>query len=151
MHQQSLCLPGSVPMCPNLHTTSGSTATGSQMTLFQDSTGICVHLSRQPLEVRCRTQSWWQATTGVKFGGLGFRTARSTALAAFVASRTSSRLLVKTMVEHFHKSTGADVARIMLAYDSRTEDALVQLVGQLPSSSAMELWSSCRTLLSRPI
>eukprot|EP00973_Karenia_brevis_P058777 8185123-Karenia_brevis.AAC.1 len=37
--------------------------------------------------------SWWQATTGVKHGGLGLRTAKSTVLAAFVASRIASRPL----------------------------------------------------------
>ena len=35
--------------------------------------------------------SWWQATTGVLFGGLGFCTAQSVALPAFIASKLVSR------------------------------------------------------------
>ena len=34
---------------------------------------------------------WWQATTGVLFGGLGFCTAQSVVLPAFIASRLVSR------------------------------------------------------------
>ena len=49
--------------------------------------------------------SWWQASTGVKFGGLGLRTASSTALSAFVASRIASRPLVRTMAEHYCEAT----------------------------------------------
>jgi hypothetical protein len=85
--------------------------------------------------------SWWQATTGVLFGGLGLRTARSTAHAAFVASRIASRPLVKTMVGHFCESIGGDVDSIMLAYDQRTEDATMELMGQLPTESGLELTS----------
>ena len=83
--------------------------------------------------------SWWQATTGVTSGGLGLRTARSTANAAFVASRISSRPLVHTMVEHFCLATGASIDPIMLAYDSRTEDAVVAVMDHLASESALEL------------
>ena len=80
--------------------------------------------------------SWWQATCGVKFAGLGLRTAESTALAAFVASRIGSRPLVRTMVEHYAAATGASV---MLAYDQRTDDALVALVSSLPPEAGIEL------------
>ena len=83
--------------------------------------------------------SWWRATSGVKFGGLRLRTARSTAASAFVASRIASRPLVKTMVEHFCSATGSDSSDIMLAYDRRTEDALVTVVGELPPDSSVEL------------
>ena len=65
--------------------------------------------------------SWWQANMGVKGGGLGLRTARSTSLAAFVASRISSRPLVETMVNHYVAATGADADAIMLSYDTRTD------------------------------
>ena len=83
--------------------------------------------------------SWWQATTGVKFGGLGLRTAESTALAAFVASRIGSRPLVRTMVEHYAAATGASVDVVMAAYDNRTDDALVDLVSSLPPAAGIDL------------
>ena len=38
--------------------------------------------------------SWWQATTGVLFGGLGFRTAQSVALPTLISSRLVSRPFV---------------------------------------------------------
>ena len=50
--------------------------------------------------------SWWQATTGVTCGGLGFRTALAVALPAFVASRIMCRPLVPTMVDHFSAAFG---------------------------------------------
>ena len=88
--------------------------------------------------------SWWQATTGVKHGGLGLRTVRSTALAAFTASRLGARPLVRTMVDHFCAATGASHDAIMQAYDTRTEDGLVKLVGQLPPESALKLLDELR-------
>ena len=51
--------------------------------------------------------SWLQATTGVTYGGLGLRSADSTALPAFVASSVSSRPLVRTIVERYAVATGA--------------------------------------------
>ena len=83
--------------------------------------------------------SWWQATTGVKFAGLGLRTAHSTALAAFVASRISSRPLVCTMVGHYCNAMGASPGQIFSAYDRRTEDALVALVSELPPNAGADL------------
>ena len=76
--------------------------------------------------------SWQQATTGVTHGGLGLRSAETTALAAFVASRFTSRPLVTTMVQHYVAATGEQFDKIMSAYDSRTEDALITLVSTLP-------------------
>jgi hypothetical protein len=69
---------------------------------------------------------------------LGFRTAESTALAAFVASRIGSGPLVRTMVEHYAAATGASVD-VMLAYDERTDDSLVALVSSLPPDAGIEL------------
>ena len=83
--------------------------------------------------------SWLQATTGVSYVGLGLRTADSTALPAFVASRISSRPLVQTMVEHYVMATGASADVIMRAYDSRTEDAISSLVGSLPTDIGINL------------
>ena len=83
--------------------------------------------------------SWWQATTGVAYGGLGLRTARSVALSAFVASRITSRPLVRTMVGQYSEATGAAIDTIMLAYDKRTEDAIIGLVQQLPPDSEVKL------------
>ena len=83
--------------------------------------------------------SWWQATCGVKHAGLGLRTTQSTALAAFVASRIASRPLVRTMVEQYAAATGASADNIMVAYDRRSEDALVTLVSSLPPESGGKL------------
>ena len=43
------------------------------------------------------------------------------------------------MVEHFCLATGASSERIMQAYDHRTEDATVALMGQLPTESGLDL------------
>ena len=43
-------------------------------------------------------QPWWQATTGVHIGSLGFHTAQSLALPAFIFSPIVSRSLVSTVV-----------------------------------------------------
>ena len=59
--------------------------------------------------------SWLQATTGVTFGGLGFRSAESTALAASLASRITSRPLVCTMAQHYVDATGEHFDKIMRA------------------------------------
>ena len=83
--------------------------------------------------------SWWQATSGTAYGGLGFRTARSIALSAFVASRITSRPLVRTMVGQYSEATGAPIENIMFAYDKRTEDALIELVSKLPPESGAKL------------
>ena len=77
--------------------------------------------------------SWQQATTGVTHGGLGFRSSETTALAAFIASRFTSRPLVSTMVQHYVDATGERFDKIMSAYDLRSEDALITLVGTLPA------------------
>ena len=45
--------------------------------------------------------SWWEATTAVAHGGLGFRAALSVALLSFVLDRVTSKPFVRTMVEHF--------------------------------------------------
>ena len=42
--------------------------------------------------------TWWQATTGVHFGSLGFHTAESLAFPAFISSHIVSRSLVSIMV-----------------------------------------------------
>ena len=42
---------------------------------------------------------WWQTSLGVHFGSLGFRSAQSFALLAFIASRVLSRSLISMMVE----------------------------------------------------
>ena len=51
--------------------------------------------------------SWWQATTGVTCGGLGFRTALGVALPAFVTSRIMCRPLVSTMIRRFRPMQGS--------------------------------------------
>ena len=79
--------------------------------------------------------SWWQATTGVLFGGLGFRTAQSVTLLAFIASRLVSRSLVPTLFEHFSMATGAPLPVLQRAYDRRNEDAVLSLVSTLPPNS----------------
>ena len=83
--------------------------------------------------------SWLQATTGVTYGGLGLRSADSTALPAFVASRVSSRPLVRTMVDHYATAIGASADVIMRAYDRRTEDAIISLVGSMPTDIGINL------------
>ena len=50
--------------------------------------------------------SWWQASTGVTWGGRVLRTALGVASPAFVASRIMCRTLVSTMVEHFSAAFG---------------------------------------------
>ena len=75
--------------------------------------------------------SWWQATTGVLFGGLGFRTAQSVALLTFIANRLVSRPLVRTLLEHF----GAPLPLLQRACDRRTEDAVLSLI-----STPAQLW-----------
>ena len=80
-------------------------------------------------------QSWWQATTVVLFGGLGFRTARSVALPALVSSRLVSRLLVRTLSEHFSMQTGASLHLLHHAYARRTEDAILSVVSTLTPNS----------------
>ena len=79
--------------------------------------------------------SWWQATTGVSVGGLGLRTAVTVALPAFVASRILSR----TMVDHFCAAIGASRQTIMAEYDARTDEALSRLASTLPTATALEL------------
>lgn len=83
--------------------------------------------------------SWLQATTGVVFGDLGFRSAESAVLAAFIASRITSRPLVCTMAQHYVDATGERFDKIMQAYDVRTEDALVTLVGLLPPDVGVDI------------
>ena len=83
--------------------------------------------------------SWMQAITGVTYGGLGLRSADSTALPAFVASRLSSRPLVKTMVEHYAMATGASTDVIMRAFDKRTEDAIFSLGQSMPTDIGINL------------
>jgi len=83
--------------------------------------------------------SWMQATTGVLFGGLGLRSAENTALAAFLGSRVTSRPLVSTMVQHYTDATGEDHGRIMRAFDARTEDAMITMVGMLPPEVGQEI------------
>ena len=77
--------------------------------------------------------SWWQATTGVSFGGLGI------ALPAFVASRIMCRSLVSTMVGHFSRASGVPNQPVMAEYDSRTDVALARLVATLPPNAAQVL------------
>ena len=79
--------------------------------------------------------SWWQATTDVLFGGRGFRTAQSVALPAFMASRLVSRLLVRTLSEHFSTATGASLHLLHHAYARRTKDAILSVVSTLPPNS----------------
>ena len=84
--------------------------------------------------------SWWQATTGVLFGGLGFRTAQSMALFTFIANRLVSRPLVRTLLEHFGMATGAPLPLLQRACDRRTEDAVLSLISTLqPNSGALLL------------
>ena len=75
--------------------------------------------------------SWWQATTGVLFGGLGFRAAQSVALPAFIASRLVSHPLVRNLLEHFCMATGAPLLLLQRACDKHTEDAVLSLISTL--------------------
>ncbi len=83
--------------------------------------------------------SWWQAALGVCKGGLGLRQAQQVALAAFVASRVSSRPQVQDMAKDMELAKLASASTIVQAYDRRTEDALVSLVATLPPEAGQEL------------
>jgi len=78
--------------------------------------------------------AWEQSGTGVCHGGLGLRTARQVSLAAFVASRVSARPHVREMATHLAQAGVCDMSAVMLAYDGRTEDAVVDLVATLPAA-----------------
>ena len=87
--------------------------------------------------------NWWQATTGVAFGGLGFRIALSVALSAFVASRITSKSLVRTIVEIFCAAL-LPLHTIMSAYDTCTDEALATLAPSLLSMDAVDLVAQLR-------
>ena len=89
--------------------------------------------------------AWEQCGTGVSPGGLGLRTARQVSLAAFVASRVSARPHVREMATHLAQAGVCDMSAVMLAYDGRTEDAVVQLVATLPAAVGAALVDTLET------
>ena len=60
-------------------------------------------------------------------------------MAAFVASRVAAEPMVQTMMGHLTSAFGIDRTDLMGKYSLRTEDALINLVGQMDPDSAMVL------------
>ena len=79
--------------------------------------------------------AWWQATLGVRHGGLGLRAAEETALPAFIGSRTACRPLVATLLARSEAAGIGHAATLLRAYDTRTEAAWVKLAAKLPQDS----------------
>ena len=84
------------------------------------------------LRGKLRDEGWVQSTLGVDAGGLGLREASAVALAAFVASRVSSRPLVMEMCRHMAAEAMVDVDECMTMYDDRTRNALRRFLEDLP-------------------
>ena len=63
---------------------------------------------------------------------------------AELLGKAAMRGEVRSMVGHFCDAMEANADRIMLAYDTRTETAIVDLVSQLPTESGLELLEKLR-------
>jgi len=74
-----------------------------------------------------RDTAWWQASTGVRSGGLGLREAVAVALPAVLASRITSRPLAMEMAAHAAAAGLVTVDQFTAAYDQRTRDAFLRL------------------------
>ena len=83
--------------------------------------------------------SWWQATTGVREGGLGFREAVAVSLPALLASRITARPLALEMARHAQQAGMVTEAQFVQAYDDRTKAAFERLRAKLPDQVADEL------------
>jgi len=86
-----------------------------------------------------RDTAWWQASTGVRSGGLGLREAVAVALPAVLASRITSRPLAMEMAAHAAAAGLVTVDQFTAAYDQRTRDALLRLRADLPDEVADEV------------
>ena len=80
--------------------------------------------------------AWWQSGLGVADGGLGMRSAHSTALAAFIGSRVASRPLVTCMFEHIESAELGSVRVLLDEYDQRTSRSVETLISELPEEAA---------------
>ena len=80
-----------------------------------------------------------QCGVSVNLGGLRLRTTKQVSLATLVASRVSARMHVREMAAHLAQAGVCDMSTVMLAYDTRTEDAVVDLVAALPPAAGMAL------------
>ena len=76
---------------------------------------------------------WWQATTGVVFGGLGLREAKTVSLPAVLASRITARPLAMEMAEHAARAGLVTLQQFERAYDARTRAAFERLSALLPA------------------
>jgi len=93
--------------------------------------------------------AWAQCAIAINKGGLGLRTANQVALAAFIASRITSRPHVHEMAQHLQSSGLGDAQIVMTAYDQRTGDAMVTLMGNLDPSKGAELIDELENSLQR--
>ena len=82
--------------------------------------------------------AWMQASTGVSIGGLGLRTATSTALPAFLSSRSQARPLVRNMFERLQQRGLGSASDLMALYDARTDSAAAAFLQMLPGHAADE-------------
>ena len=91
--------------------------------------------------LRCdiEDEAWTQATTGVKHGGLGMRTASRTALAAACASLIGARPLVYSMIQDMVDKGLAGSGILEGIYDERLRSALARLKASAPASAAARL------------
>jgi hypothetical protein len=77
--------------------------------------------------------SWWQATAGVTYGGLGFREAAAVALPAALASRITVRPLALHMATHAADAGLLTLQQFTRSYDARTRAAFEKLRNLLPT------------------
>ena len=80
-----------------------------------------------------RDTSWWQATTGVRHGGLGLRESTAACLPAFLASRITARPLAIEMAQHAVEAGLLPMSSFIQAYDERTRAAYERLRDSLPA------------------
>ncbi len=83
--------------------------------------------------------AWWQATIGVRYGGLGMREATAVVFPAFLGSRLASRPLVKEMAGHMEAAGLGTEAQVMDRYDERTRSAFDRFANLMPEGIRPQL------------
>ena len=75
--------------------------------------------------------AWEQATTEVRLGGLGLRSATELALPSFIASRVAGRSIAAGIFSDLENAGLAPVGVLLGAYDRRLQEAVSSLESQL--------------------